>query len=60
VENKFNEILEDYRNDILPTVIQSWEQMTPDEQDSISTLNNFYGMHVLVAMADTVALFLLR
>ena len=61
VEKKFNEVLEDYRNEILPTIVQSWEQMTPDEQGSISTLNNFFcGMHVVVGMADTVSSVLLR
>ena len=61
VMEKFNEVLEDYRNGILPTIVQSWEQMTPDEQGSISTLNNFFcGMHVVVGMADTVSSVLLR
>ena len=61
VEKKFNELLEDYRCDILPTVIESWETMTPDEQSSMSTLNNFFcGMHVLVGMADAASSALLR
>ena len=61
VEKKFNDVLEDYRRDILPTIIDSWEQMTPDEQGSISTLNNFFcGMHVVVGMADTASSVLLR
>ena len=35
-------------------MIESWETMIPDEQNSISTLNNFFcGMHVLVGMADS-------
>ena len=35
------------------TIVQSWEQMTPDEQGSISTQNNFFcGLHVVVGMAD--------
>ena len=61
VEQKFNELLEDYSSNILPTVIESWETMTPDEQNSISTLNNFFcGMHVLVGMADSASSVLLR
>ena len=56
VEKKFNDVLEDYRRDILPTVIDTWEQMTPEEQGSISTLNNFFcGMHVVVGMADAAS-----
>ena len=61
VEKKFNELLEDYRCDILPSVIESWETMTPDERSSMSTLNNFFcGMHVLVGMADAASSALLR
>ena len=58
VGKKFNELLEDYRRDILPTVIQSLETMTPDEQNSIST-PFFCGMHVLVGMADSASSVLL-
>ena len=61
VEKKFNDVLEDNRRDILPTVIDTWEQMTPEEQGSISTLNNFFcGMHVAVGMADAASSVLLR
>ena len=42
VEKNFNHLLEDYCTGILPTIIESWEQMTPEEQGSISTLNNFF------------------
>ena len=35
--------------------------MTPEEQGSISTLNNFFcGMHLLVGMADVVSSVLLQ
>ena len=58
---KFNALLEDYHRDILPTVIESLEMMTPDEQKGISTLNNFLcGMHVLVGMANSASSALLR
>ena len=61
VEKNFNHLLEDYRTGILPTIIESWEQMTPEEQGSISTLNNFFcGMHLLVGMADVVSSVLLQ
>ena len=56
VVEKFNDVLEDYRRDILPHIVDSWEQMTPDEQNSIGTLNNFFcDMHVVVGMADTAS-----
>lgn len=61
VEKKFNELLEDYRRDVLPTIVADWEEMTSEEQGSISTLNNFFcGMHVVVGIADTTSSVLLR
>ena len=32
VEKKFNELLEDYCRDVLPTIVAGWEQMTSEEQ----------------------------
>ena len=61
VQKKFNSLLEDYRLEILPVVIQEWGQLTATEQDHVSTLNNFFcGMHVLVGMADTTSKTLLH
>ena len=42
VQKKFNSLLEDYRLEILPVVIQEWGQLTATEQDHVSTLNNFF------------------
>ena len=41
VEKTFNKVLEDYCSEILPTIIQSWEEMTPDKQDSSSIRKKF-------------------
>ena len=61
VQKKFNSLLEDYRLEILPVVIQEWGQLTATEQDHVSTLHNFFcGMHVLVGMADTTSITLLH
>ena len=60
VEKKFSDVLKDHHRDILATIIDSYEQMIPDEQGSISTLNNFFcGMHMVVGMADTASSVLL-
>ncbi len=54
VEKCFNALLEEYRLDILPSVVEGWETLTPTEQAKISNLNNFFcGMHLVVGMADT-------
>ena len=61
VQKLFNHLLEHYRSAILPTVIQSWDAMSSEQQCSMSTLNNFFcGMHLLVGMADTASSTLLR
>lgn len=54
VEKKFNSLLEDYRSEILPSVISDWDTLSVNEQLNLSSLNNFFcGMHVIVGMADT-------
>ena len=48
-KKKFGELLEDYRKEILPKVVQNWEQLSNEVQESISKMHHFYCvMHVLV------------
>ena len=56
VEKKFNELLESYREEILPEVVEGWNDLTPEQQQSIARVNNFFcGLHFLVRLADTSA-----
>ena len=56
VEKNFNQLLEDYRGSVLPELVKSWDQMTLDEQTSMTTMNNFFcGMHLIVGIADVAA-----
>lgn len=60
-EKSFNSLLESYRLEVLPSVIDNWDELNIDEQQSISTLNNFFcGLHLLVGMADTASSTLLE
>ncbi|WAR06009.1 LOW QUALITY PROTEIN: hypothetical protein MAR_021378 [Mya arenaria] len=53
-ETKFNELLQEYRNQTLPEVIGNYEQLCEEEKLSVSRMNNlFCGLHTLVHMADT-------
>lgn len=53
-ELKFNELLELYRKEILPDVINNWEELTEDMQTQLSRLNNFFcGLHGLVHIAES-------
>lgn len=41
VEKKFNGLLEDYRQEILPSVVDGWDTLPEEEQLNLSSLNNF-------------------
>ena len=61
VEKKFNFLLEEYHLQVLSIVSDNWVDLNVEEQQSISTLNNFFcGLHLLVGMADTVSSTLLQ
>ena len=52
VEKKFNDLLEGYRKEILPSIV---DVLSEDEKLHFSLLNNFFcGMHLVVGMADYV------
>ena len=56
VEKSFNQLLESYRAEVLPSVVKGWQELTTQEQTQISHLNNFFcGLHLIVGMADTAA-----
>ena len=53
-EKLFNELLHDFRAEILPTVAENWNQMTEMEKEQLTRMNNFFcGLHFLVGLADT-------
>lgn len=53
-EKHFNNLLEQFRSEILPQVIDNWENLSEEERQLCSKMNNFYcGLHLLVGMADT-------
>ena len=53
-EKLFNQLLEEYRKDILPDITENWPQMSELERDQLTSMNNFFcGLHYLVGLADT-------
>ena len=40
-EKLFNEILHDYREEILPSVFDNWEELTTAEKQQLTRMNNF-------------------
>jgi Na+-transporting NADH:ubiquinone oxidoreductase subunit NqrA len=59
---KFNELLEDYRANILKEHLsESWDMMSDAEKSSVTKLSNFFcGLHVLVHAAETATSCLLE
>jgi hypothetical protein len=52
-EKSFHTLLQQYRQEILPQVFDTWSDLTQEEQELCTSMNNFYcGLHLLVAMAD--------
>ena len=56
VEKKFNELLESYRAEVLPSIVEGWDSLTEDQRLSLTRMNNFFcGLHYLVGLADVAA-----
>lgn len=52
-EKSFHTLLQQYRQEILSQVRDTWSDLTQEEQELCTSMNNFYcGLHLLVAMAD--------
>ena len=50
IEKNFNTLLEDYRLKVLPSVVDNWAELSIDEKQRMSSLNNFFcTLHLLVA-----------
>ena len=52
-EKLFNELLADYRADILPEVMANWSNVSESEREQLTRMNNFFcGLHFLVGLAE--------
>ena len=52
-EKLFNQMLAEYRADILPDVYAGWSELSDKEKEQVTRMNNFFcGLHFLVALAD--------
>jgi hypothetical protein len=52
-EKLFNEMLHDYRAEVLPTVVENWQVMSETERKQLTRMNNFFcGLHYIVGLAD--------
>ena len=53
-QKKFNKLLIDYRNTVLPKVKSNWELLSESEKSKHLNVNEYFcGLHFIVALADT-------
>ncbi|CAC5355667.1 unnamed protein product [Mytilus coruscus] len=52
----FNDLLEQYRLDIMPNFISNWNELSNAERSMTSKVNNFFcGLHLLVNFAECLS-----
>lgn len=52
-EKLFNEMLHDYRAEVLPTIVENWKDMSELERQQLTRMNNFFcGLHYIVGLAE--------
>ena len=53
MNEKFNELVRNYRESILPQVVQEWDVLSSEEQGKVSRMNDlFCGLHFIVGLVD--------
>jgi hypothetical protein len=51
-ELKFHQMLQKYRVNILPEIVENFEILNPEELDKLGRMNNFFcGLHSFVQVA---------
>ena len=57
----FNALLEDLRKEVLPKVVESWDQLSSSEREKLSEMSNFFcKVHPLISFAEAANKALLR
>ena len=52
-QKKFNRMFSEYRNSIVPDITENWAQLSQNERDKLSKVNEFFcGLHFIVGLAD--------
>ena len=54
VQKNFNELLENYRSEVLPIALEDWATLSEVEKAQIQRMNNFFcGLHFITGLADS-------
>ena len=60
-QKKFNELLQDYKDQVMPMVCDKWEELDESEQLLCSKISNFFcGLHLLINFAKNANTVLLK
>ncbi|XP_052812589.1 uncharacterized protein LOC128240121 [Mya arenaria] len=52
-EVKFNDLLQNYKNEVLPEIVENYQDLNGESQQALGRINNFFcGLHSLVHMAE--------
>ena len=52
-QKRFNNLFIEFRKTILPKIEENWENLSTQEQESLSKVNEFFcGLHFIVGLAD--------
>ena len=52
-QKKFNRIFTEYRKSVIPTTTENWAQISKEEQEKLTKVNEFFcGLHFIVGLAD--------
>ena len=41
VEKNFNQLMESYRSEVLPEIVNEWKTLTSEQKSSMCKMNNF-------------------
>ena len=57
----FNTLMEDLQKEVLPKVVESWDQLSSSEREKLSEMSNFFcKVHPLISFAEAANKALLR
>ena len=48
-EKLFNKFLQEYREELLPTVAENWDHMTIEEKEQLTRMNNFFVAYTMLS-----------
>ena len=52
-QKRFNRLFIEYRNNLIPQIVENWDSLSEDERKEFKKVNEFFcGLHYIVGLAD--------